>query len=80
MIYTFTYDLMISYIVEILRGGQQIIESNKYTPVPADRHGITAKCSDTVHSKWKITEDVVKSIELKPHCKFKYYLLFIFSI
>ena len=62
---------MISYIIEVLRGGEQIKDSNKYTPGEDDRDGITAKCSDTAHSKWKITENVVKSEELRPHCKFK---------
>ena len=63
--------LLASCLIEILRGNELISESNKYTPGQEDRGGITAKCSDTVHSKWRTTEDTVKSEELRPHCKFK---------
>ena len=59
------------YIIEVLRGDVLISDSNKYTPGEDDRDGITARCSDTVHSNWTIIENVVKSEELRPHCKFK---------
>ena len=62
---------LLTCLIEILRGDELISDSNKYTPGEDDRDGITAMCSDTVHSKWRITENVVKSEELRPHCKFK---------
>ena len=59
------------YIIEVLRGDVVISDSNRYTPGQEDRDGITAMCSDTVHSEWRVIKNVVNSKELRPHCKFK---------
>ena len=56
-------------VVEVLRKGAVVSSSNVYTPVTDDRDGITLRCSDTVHSRWRVQEDIVKSIEVKPKCR-----------
>ena len=46
-----------------------ISTSNTYTPVAADRKGITLRCSDTEHSKWRVQDDIIKSMVVEPKCK-----------
>ena len=43
--------------------------SNTYRPVSEDRDGITLRCSDTVHSKWRVQDDIIKSMDVEPKCK-----------
>ena len=57
------------FFTQVLREGVVISESNSYTPVPEDRQGITIKCNDTVHTKWRVSDDIVKSMALIPDCK-----------
>ena len=47
-----------------------ISTSNTYTPVAEDRDGITLRCNDTEHSKWRVQDDIIKSMDVKPYCKF----------
>ena len=54
----------------MLRNGKTLSSSNTYRPVAADRDGITLRCSDTEHSKWRVPDDIIKSMNVKPYCKF----------
>ena len=47
-----------------------IITSNTYTPVAEDRDGITFRCNDTEHSMWRVQDDITKSMNVEPKCKF----------
>ena len=46
-----------------------ISTSNTYTPVAEDRDGITLRCNDTEHSKWRVQDDIIKYMDVEPKCK-----------
>ena len=56
-------------IVEVVGKGGLVSTSNKYRPVAADRDGITLRCIDTVHIKWRVQDDIIKSMDVEPKCK-----------
>ena len=59
---------MLCSIIEVVRKVGDIT-SNTYTPVAADRHGITLRCNDTEHSMWRVQNDIIKSMVVEPKCK-----------
>ena len=61
---------MAFFAVEVLRNGEVESNTNTYTPMKADRDGIQLKCRDTVHQKWRVEEDIVTCLDVKPYCKF----------
>ena len=55
---------------EVIINGKVVTTSNKYLPGSADRNGVTLGCTDIVHNRWRVNTDLVKSVYIKPYCKY----------
>ena len=58
------------FYLEVLRDGDLVNTTSTYTPVPEDRNSITLRCTDTIHRKWRVREDIIKSAFIRPHCEY----------